>query len=163
MGRNNKNGKNGPKITTETLIAISKGLVNACRRHKLTLQDVETSPTFVLNIGSAKQLIHGIASAFKEIQDLDNWVFPKTEVAQTQPIVTTKARKARKARKGPLERLAEDSRPRPDNPDPTRLDLVVEDLLLLSTILEVKDVQALFRNTSLLSRFMPSQLQRRKY
>ncbi|KAI1784941.1 hypothetical protein LXA43DRAFT_1100857 [Ganoderma leucocontextum] len=124
-------------------------LIGACERHKLTLHNIDTKHfKFVLDIDSAEELIHGIASAFKEIEALDSWVFHS---------------KDNDKKKKPWQPLADDSR-MVDNPlDPlseTRFNRVIYDFLLLATILEDKVVQELFSKTSLHSTLMPSQLRR---
>ncbi|KAI1783433.1 hypothetical protein LXA43DRAFT_1067652 [Ganoderma leucocontextum] len=106
-------------------------------------------------MNSAEELIHGIASAFKEIEELDKWVF---ETQENKNLKLEKKTKTKTKTRKPLQRLADDSSRTASGEK--RLDLVIEDFLLLGIILENKDVQQLFHNTSLLSQLIPSQLHR---
>lgn len=155
---------------TETPIYLSKILLSTCERHGLTLRNTDSKehPYFVLNMSSAEELIHGIASAFKEIQELDNWVH-QDDNKDTKENSTQDDNKDTKEdsapKQTPMERLythsQSESRSRRSDQNQTEpqvpLSFVVQDFLLLSSLLEDKTVQELFRNTSLLSQLMPSQ------
>ncbi len=139
--------------TGRTEIIISRWLISACTRHKLTLHNIDTNnPTLVFNLDTAEELIHGIASAFNEIAAVDNWVYDKIN----------------KGTQRPWEPLAKDSNDSSENisspsTDKSRLDRVVSDFLLLSTILENKRVQAFFSKSSLRYKLKPIQLPRREF
>ena len=133
------------RTTASPEIIISKRLISTCERHGLTLRNAHSDrPTFVLNSDSAKELVHAIASAFKEIEELDNWVFDA---------------KIHEDKMKPWAPLADIFNPDKNNgPSSGRMrsvDDVVNDLLLLSTILEHKSVRELFRKSSLYSHLIP--------
>ncbi|KAM5546230.1 hypothetical protein V8D89_000356 [Ganoderma adspersum] len=161
---------------------LSEPDFDICSRHKLTLHNIEPDqdPIFTLNMYTAEELVHSIASAFTEIEAIDLGV---SETPDMEP----KATKTKTPR--PKGTKTENPRPKPEGTKTTGskseasswerithnvryvakgksetekadIDLVVEDLLFLSTILENKAVQDLFTYPTLHSKLMPGKLRR---